>query len=111
MLPLIEHRQRAVVSLARRPAAVSPAASGGRIRRSTQEATAAALSVILSWRFMQRVFVAPTGRTGKGLFANVPFAAGQTILVIKGTVTTSAYNAHYRVGPRWIGIGDCAWLV
>ena len=59
---------------------------------------------------MQRVFVAPTGRTGKGLFAGVPFAAGETILVITGTVKTSTYDSHYRVGPRWIGIGDCTWL-
>jgi hypothetical protein len=59
---------------------------------------------------MQRVFVAPTGRTGKGLFANVPFAAGQTILVIKGRRRTSTYDGHYRVGPRWIGIGDNLWL-
>ncbi len=59
---------------------------------------------------MQRVFVAPTGRTGKGLFANVPFAAGQTILVIKGRQRTSTYDGHYRVGPRWIGIDDNRWL-
>jgi hypothetical protein len=59
---------------------------------------------------MQRVFVAPTGRTGKGLFANVPFAAGQTILVIKGRKRTSTYDGYYRVGPRWIGIGDYTWL-
>jgi hypothetical protein len=45
---------------------------------------------------MQRVYVAPTGRTGRGLFANVPFAAGQTILVIKGRRRTS--------------IGDCLWI-
>jgi hypothetical protein len=60
---------------------------------------------------MQRVRVAETGRTGKGLFANVPFVAGETILVITGTVRTSTYDSHYRVGPRWIGIGDCTWLV
>src|SRR5262245_53208432 len=59
---------------------------------------------------MQRVFVAPTGRTGKGLFANVPFAAGQTILVIKGRRRTSTYDGHYRVGPRWIGIDDNLWI-
>jgi hypothetical protein len=59
---------------------------------------------------MQRVYVAPTGRTGRGLFANVPFAAGQTILVIKGRRRTSTYDGHYRVGPRWIGIGDCLWI-
>jgi hypothetical protein len=59
---------------------------------------------------MQRVYVAPTGRTGKGLFANVPFAAGQTILVIKGRQRTSTYDGHYRIGPRWIGIDDNLWL-
>ena len=59
---------------------------------------------------MQRVFVAPTGRTGKGVFANVPFAAGQTILMIKGRRRTSTYDGHYRVGPRWIGVGECTWL-
>jgi hypothetical protein len=59
---------------------------------------------------MQRVFVAPTGRTGKGLFANVPFAAGQTILVVKGRRRISTYDGHYRVGPRWIGIGDNTWI-
>jgi hypothetical protein len=59
---------------------------------------------------MPRVFVAPTGRTGKGLFANVPFASGQTILVIKGRRRTSTYDGRYRVGPRWIGIDDRLWL-
>lgn len=59
---------------------------------------------------MQRVFVAPTGRTGRGLFANVAFAMGETILVVKGRRRTSTYDSHYRVGPRWIGIGDCLWL-
>jgi len=59
---------------------------------------------------MQRVFVAPTGRTGKGLFANVAFASGQTILVIKGRQRSSTYDGHYRVGPRWIGIDDQLWI-
>jgi len=59
---------------------------------------------------MRRVYVAPTGRTGRGLFANVPFASGQIILTIKGRRHMSMYDGHYRVGPRWIGIGDCLWL-
>jgi hypothetical protein len=59
---------------------------------------------------MQRVYVAPTGRTGRGLFANVAFAPGQTILVITGRRRTAAYDGRYRVGPRWIGVGDCVWL-
>jgi hypothetical protein len=59
---------------------------------------------------MQRVFVARTARTGKGLFANVPFAAGQTILAVKGRKRTSTYDGYYRVGPRWIGIGDYTWI-
>jgi SET domain-containing protein len=59
---------------------------------------------------MQRVFVAPTGRTGRGLFANMSFSAGQTILVIKGTIRSSTYDSKYRIGPRWIGIADRTWL-
>jgi hypothetical protein len=59
---------------------------------------------------MQRVYVAPTGRTGRGLFANVSFAAGQTILVITGKQRAATYDGRYRVGPRWIGIGDRLWL-
>jgi hypothetical protein len=59
---------------------------------------------------MQPVYVAPTGRTGRGLFANVSFASGQTILVIKGRRRTSTYDGHYRVGPRWIGIDDNKWI-
>jgi hypothetical protein len=59
---------------------------------------------------MRRVHVAPTGRTGRGLFANVPFASGQTILVIKGRPRTSSYDGRYRIGPRWIGVGDCLWI-
>jgi hypothetical protein len=59
---------------------------------------------------MQRVFVAPTGRTGKGLFAAVPFAAGEAILVIRGRKRRSTYDGHYRVGPRWIGIANNTWL-
>jgi uncharacterized protein len=59
---------------------------------------------------MQRVFVAPTGRTGRGLFANVRFAAGQIILVINGRIKTATYDRRYRVGPRWIGIDDYTWL-
>jgi hypothetical protein len=54
--------------------------------------------------------VAPTGRTGKGLFANTSFRAGETILVIKGTVRNSTYDGRYRIGPRWIGIADRTWL-
>lgn len=46
-----------------------------------------------------------------GLFANVPFVAGETILIITWTVRTSTDHSHYRVGPRWIGIGECTWLV
>jgi hypothetical protein len=60
---------------------------------------------------MQRVYVAQTGRTGRGLFASVPFAPGQTIVVLTGRTRASTYDGHYRTGPRWIGIGDHTWLV
>jgi SET domain-containing protein len=59
---------------------------------------------------MKRVFVAPTGRTGRGLFAAISFATGQTILVIKGRRRTATYDGRYRIGPRWIGIGDGLWI-
>jgi hypothetical protein len=59
---------------------------------------------------MRRVYVAPTGRTGRGLFANVSFASGQTILTIKGRRRISTYDGHYHVGPRWIGIDDNKWI-
>jgi hypothetical protein len=59
---------------------------------------------------MQRVFVAPTGRTGRGLFAGIPFAPGQTILVIKGRRRTDTYDGRYRIGPRWIGIDEGLWI-
>ena len=45
-----------------------------------------------------------------GLFANLPFALGDTVFVLKGTIREFDYDANFTLGPRWIGIGHERWL-
>jgi hypothetical protein len=59
---------------------------------------------------MRRLYIAPTGRTGQGLFTKVSFKAGETVVVLRGKVRTDAYDSRWAIGPRWIGIGDNRWI-
>jgi hypothetical protein len=57
-----------------------------------------------------RVYVARTARTGMGLFANTPFAAGETLFVLKGVIRNFDYDTHFTIGPNWFGVGHERWL-
>jgi uncharacterized protein len=59
---------------------------------------------------MENIYIGHTVHTGRGIFAGVRFKKGQALFRLEGEVVVDSYSLNYRVGPRWIGIGDKTWL-
>jgi hypothetical protein len=45
-----------------------------------------------------------------GVFARIDFAPGDSVFVLKGTIRRFGYDDKFRMGPRWIGVGDRQWI-
>lgn len=57
-----------------------------------------------------RLAIRPTSRIGLGLFAVTPFKAGERIATVEGEILRMAYDARFRLGSRWYGIGHHTWI-
>src|SRR2546423_1930911 len=62
------------------------------------------------YRCMENIYVDRTDHTGRGLFTRAGFKKGQTLFRLEGKIVVDSYDANYRFGSRWIGIGDKTWL-
>lgn len=58
----------------------------------------------------KKVYVAPTGHIGKGLFAKIDIKEGEIVFVAKGTLVEDDYNDDYLTGPYWLWIREGLWL-
>ncbi len=54
------------------------------------------------------IYIASSAVEGKGMFAGIPFDAGQQICVLRGDLKRGPVPSEQ--GPNWIGIGPGQWI-
>ena len=59
---------------------------------------------------MEKLYIAQTNNTGKGIFAKRNIKKNETAFIVKGRIIRGPYSPGYKFDQRWLAIDNNAWI-